>query len=76
MRIYGCVTSALVVLGGDYFYILSGDHRAGNALLPPQGPDDCMAYFMHHADQRNKFSAPLTTINTSPSNWHASARAS
>ena len=56
VRIYGGVTTALVLNNGAAFYILNGDHRDGYAHLIPQGLDACLAYFRQHINQMNKFS--------------------
>lgn len=56
VRLYGDVTTALVLRGGEAFYILNGDHRSGYAALIPQGFDACLAYFRQHVDQVSKYS--------------------
>lgn len=59
VSIYGDTTTALVLKGGEAFYILNGDHREGYAPLLSLGFDACMDYFRRHLDQLNKFSDPL-----------------
>lgn len=61
--IYGDVTTALVLRGGEAFYILDGDHCAGYAALIPKGLDACMDYFRQHIDLKNKFSETPPTID-------------
>lgn len=56
VRIYGDVTTALVLRGGAAFYILNGDHRPGYAGVIPLGLDACLAYFRQNIGQINKFS--------------------
>lgn len=56
VRIYGAVTTALVVQGQTAFYILKGDHREGYASRIAQGLDACLDYFRQHIDQISQYS--------------------
>lgn len=51
--VYGCDTTALVRGQMEAFYILDGDHRAGYALLVPEGFEACMGYFEANIERIN-----------------------
>lgn len=63
VRIYGDVTTALVLRGGEAFYILNGDHRAGYAALIERGFDACLEYFSQHIGQISKYSDKLPAVS-------------
>lgn len=66
VRIYGDVTTALVLRGGEAFYILNGDHRAGYAAVIDQGFDACLAYFGQNIAQISKYSDKLPSGDVAP----------
>lgn len=58
-RIYGDVTTAIVVGECDKFYILKGDHRDRLAELSQQGLDACLEYYRANPELQHKFSDKL-----------------
>ncbi|WP_298151020.1 hypothetical protein [Flavobacterium sp.] len=63
VSVYGDVTTALVLRGGEAFYILNGDHRTGYATLISLGFDACLDYFRQHIDQMSKYSEMPPTVD-------------
>lgn len=55
-KIYGGVTTALVLGQMEQFLILNGDHREAYAAIVNQGVDACIAYFKQHVALKNKHS--------------------
>lgn len=58
-RIYGDVTTALVLGQMQKFYILNGDHRKQYKELIEHGFDKCLEYFKANISQVNKYSDEL-----------------
>lgn len=56
-RIYGDVTTAIVVGDAEKFYVLLGNHR--EALTKMSCLEDCLTYFATHPEAHSKYSDKL-----------------
>lgn len=59
VRIYGDVTTALVLGQMQKFFILNGDHREEYKRIIQDGFDKCMKYYMKNISLNNKYSDKL-----------------